>query len=163
MIEVVLAIAFLAAPLLALPAVFRRDPAGSRTAVFAFFVVPFVGVATYCFLAPLGWSVVVTGYPIALVSLGFWAALLASAGTLILKGTAMIEQNSTFRVVAGAASGAAVGGIFMLGYSLVGLVVRPEVDTAAVVRCAVAGSVAGSIGGAFAGYSLRSRSAALSA
>jgi hypothetical protein len=160
---VVFAIAFLAAPLLALPAVLRWDPAASRPSVFALFVVPLVGVATYCFLTPLGLGVVVVGYPVALVSLGFWAALLAGTGTLVLKGTALVEQSPISRVAAAAMSGAAVGGIFMLVYSLVGFVLSPGVDTAAVVRCAVAGAVAGAVGGGFAGYNLDSRRAGVAA
>ena len=155
MSEVVFAIAFLAAPLLALPAVLRRDPAASRASVFALFVVPLVGVATYRFLTPLGWGVVAIGYAVALVPLGFWAALLAGAGRLVLEGTALVEQSLTSRVAAAAVSGAAVGGIFMLVYSLVGLVVSVEGDGAAVVGCAVAGVVAGAVGGGFTGYDLR--------
>jgi len=161
--EVIFAVAFLIAPLLALPAVLGRDPTASRASVFALFVVPLVGVATYCALTPLALDLAIVGYPIALVSLGFWAALLAGVGTLVLKGTALVEQSPTSRVAAAAASGAAVGGIFMLAYSLVGLVVGPGVDRTAVLRCAVAGSAAGAVGGGFAGYALRSRRAAVAA
>jgi hypothetical protein len=159
MTEVVFAIVFLATPLLVLPVVLRRDPAASRCSVFALFIVPLVGVATYCLLTPqLSLGTVVVGYPLALVSLGFWAALLAGGGASVLRSTALVERSQPIsRVLAAAASGAVVGTIFMLVYSLAGVVVSSGVDTAAVERCAVAGLVAGAVGGGFAGYDLRPR------
>jgi hypothetical protein len=155
--EGMVAIAFLATPLLVLPAVLRRYPVASRSSVFALFVVPFVGAATYCFLTPqLSLGTIAVAYPLALVSLGFWAALLAAAGTVALESTALIERTRTVpRVLAAAASGAVVGTAFMLVYSLAGVVVSSGIDTAAVARCAVAGLVAGAIGGGFAGYDVR--------
>ncbi len=163
MSEVIFAIAFLATPLLVLPVVLRRHPAASRASVFALFVVPLVGVATYCLLTPqLSLGTVAIAYPVALVSLGFWAALLAGGGTLVLRSIALVERSQTIsRVLAAAASGAVVGAIFMLVYSLAGLVVSSGVDTATVERCAVAGLVAGAVGGGFAGYDLRPRTGAV--
>src|SRR6266704_3216325 len=94
--EAMVAIAFLATPLLVLPAVLRRHPAASRSSVFALFIVPFAGAATYCLLTPqLSLGTIAVAYPLALISLGFWAALLAAAGTVVLGSTALIERTRT--------------------------------------------------------------------
>jgi hypothetical protein len=161
--EVIFSIAFLATPLLVLPLLLRRHPAASRSSVFALFIVPLVGVATYCLLTPeISVGAVAVAYPVALVSLGFWAALLVGGGALVLTSTALAEgTRTTSRVLAAAASGAVVGAIFMLLYSLAGMVVSSGVDAAAVERCAVAGLVAGAVGGGFAGYDLRPRTGAI--
>ena len=163
MSEVIFSIAFLATPLLVLPVVLRRHPVASRSSVFALFIVPLVGVVTYCLLAPqISLGAVAVAYPVALVSLGFWAALLAGGGASVLTSTALVERTrTTTRVLAAAASGAVVGAIFMLVYSLAGLVVSSGVDTAAVERCALAGLVAGAVGGGFAGYDVRARTDAI--
>jgi hypothetical protein len=163
MSEVIFALAFLATPLLVLPVVLRRHPAVSRSSVFALFIVPLVGVVTDCLLTPqVSLGTVAVAYPVALLSLGFWAALLAGGGSLVLTSTALVERMpTTSRVLAAATSGAAVGAIFMLVYSLAGLVVSSGVDTAAVERCAVAGLVAGAVAGGFAGYDLRPRTGAV--
>jgi hypothetical protein len=163
MSEVIFSIAFLATPLLVLPVVLRSHPAASRSSVFALFIVPLVGVATYCLLTPeMTLGTVAVAYPIALVSLGFWAALLAGGGALVLASTALVERpRATSWVLVTAASGAVGGAIFMLLYSLASLVVSSGIDTAAVERCAVAGLVAGAVGGGFAGYDHRSRTGAI--
>jgi hypothetical protein len=155
--EVTFAVALFATPLLLLPTVLRRDPAASRSSVFALFVVPFVGAVTYCLLPPqLGLGAVVVGYPVALVSLGFWAALLAASGTLVLRRSPFVASTRVASMVLGAAvTGALVGAGFMLLYSLADRVVSSGLDMTAVQRCGAAGLVGGAVAGAFAGYDLR--------
>ena len=162
--ELAFAVAVFATPLLLLPIVLRRDPIASRSSVFALFVVPFVGAVTYCLLPPrLGFGAVVVGYPVALVSLGFWAALLAASGVLILRRTPLFAWTVFSSVLGAAVSGAAVGAGFMLVYSLADRVVSPGMDMIAVQRCAAAGLAGGAVAGAFAGYDLHSQKAGIAA
>ena len=155
MTEVAFAVAFMATPLLLLPAVLRRHSAAFRPSVFALFVVPLVGTVTYCMLSPqLGLAAVVVGYPTALVSLGFWAALLAATGTSVLARAASVAQaRAVSRVLCASASGALVGAGFMVLYSLV---VSSNIDVSTVQRCGVAGLTGGAFAGGFAGYDLSS-------
>lgn len=148
--EFTFAVALLVTPLLLLPTVLRREPAASRSSVFALFVVPFVGAVTYCLLPPsLGVGAVVVGYPVALVSLGFWAALLAASGTLVLRRTPLVAWTAVgLRVLGGTVTGALVGAAFMLLYC-------SGADRTAVQRCGVAGLAGGAVAGAFAGHDLR--------
>ncbi len=164
MTEVVFAVAVFATPLLLVPTVLRREPMASRSSVFALFVVPLVGAVTYCLLPPRpGLGAVVVGYPVALVSLGFWAALLAALGTLALRRTPVLEWRVFLSVLTAAVSGAVVGAGFMLLYSLADRVVSSGMDMMAVQRCAAAGFAGGAVAGAFAGYDLHSDKAGVAA
>ena len=144
--------------------VLQRDAIARRSSAFALFVVPLVGVVAYCLLFPqLCLGDVIVGYPVALVSLGFWAALLAASGTLVLRRTQFAAWGLLSSVLGATVSGAVVGAGFMLVYSLADHIANSGMDMAAVQRCAAAGLAGGTVAGAFIGFLLCTEKATVGA
>jgi hypothetical protein len=129
--ELGVSVALYALPLGALPFAVRADSAARRIAVLSLLGAPLVGVATY--LAVTGrwsWTGVMAVLPFAILPLGFWAALLGALSTPVLRQVhdRLGASPGTF-VAASAASGAVLGAVFMLGFSLIVASVQPAADS----------------------------------
>lgn len=152
-------------PLVFLPYILKRDRSTRRVALLIFFLAPLIGEATSLSLwkeqshpgvATLKfWRTVLLWYPMAIIPLGFWAALLGVVGTRTLRSIAI-----RFRVRAAALSvigffgGAVLGSLFMTIFSLIGSAIqagrlRPEES---LVPYLMAGLFAGSVCGLISGW-----------
>jgi hypothetical protein len=119
--------ALYAFPVAALPFALRADSSARRIAVLAWFSAPLVGVASYLVVTGRwSWTTVVAVLPFAVLPLAFWAALLGALASPVLRQVHdRFEATPVRFVVASAASGAMVGALFMLGFSVVVASVHP--------------------------------------
>jgi hypothetical protein len=119
--ELGVSVALYAFPLGALPFAVRADSSARRIAILSLFIAPLVGVVTYLIVTGRwSWTGVMAVLPFAILPLGFWAALLGALATPVLRQVhERLGDNPAAFVVASATSGACLGAVFMLGFSLV--------------------------------------------
>lgn len=152
MIELLINIALYAFPLAALPFAVRVDSSARRIATVSLILSPLLGAATYLAITQrFSLSAVAAVLPFAVLPLGFWAALLAALATPALRQAhnRLGDSPSAFAIASGA-GGAVIGAVFMLGFSVLVVAVRPAGGPVDLLPHVLSGLSAGALIGTLA-------------
>ena len=159
MIEIVISVALYAFPLVALPFAVRVDSSARRIATVSLLLSPLLGAATYLALTQRFSLIAVSAVlPFAVLPLGFWAALLAALATPVLRQAHnRLSDSPPAFAIASATGGAVIGAMFMLGFSVLVVAVRPAGGPVDLLPHVLSGLSAGAFIGTLAALPFVSR------